>query len=146
MGATPMAAFILLSLTAALLAQRAGQPWITRSFNGLRSLADLHAVPLAGGDTSESPTNTILADIVLVGTALKGKALRRSGARVGNSLYVTGHLGGAATELSAILKRGKRITRITAMDTHPHLFPEPRIDAAQAHPRLQLPPACTPLP
>ncbi len=142
MGATPIAAFLSLALPADLLAQRSGQAWITRFFNGLRSLADLHAVPLAGGDTSESPTNSILADIVLIGAAPKGEALRRSGARVDDSLYVTGHLGGAATELSAILKRGKRITRITTMDGHPHLFPEPRMDAGEALLRRELASAC----
>src|SRR6266851_10281973 len=142
MGATPIAAFLSLALPADLLAQRSGQAWITRFFNGLRSLADLHAVPLAGGDTSESPTNSILADIVLIGAAPKGEALRRSGARVDDSLYVTGHLGGAATELSAILKRGKRITRITTMDGPPHLFPEPRMDAGEALLRRELASAC----
>src|SRR3984957_15799774 len=82
MGATPLAAFLSLALPAKLLADAAGRTWITRFFNGFHALGEMHAVPLAGGDTSESPGGNpglILADIVLVGSAPKGKALRRSG-------------------------------------------------------------------
>ena len=82
MGATPLAAFLSLALPGTMLAEAAGRDWITRFFSGLRALGDMHRVPLAGGDTSESPggkNGLILADIVLVGSAPKGKALRRSG-------------------------------------------------------------------
>src|SRR5580698_5890280 len=101
MGATPLAAFLSLALPAPLLAAAAGRTWITRFLNGLHALGEMHSVPLAGGDTSESPggrSALILADIVLVGAAPKGKALRRSGGRAGDALYVTGHLGGASAE------------------------------------------------
>ncbi|WP_433983619.1 AIR synthase related protein [Tunturiibacter empetritectus] len=83
MGATPIAAFLSLALPSTMLAESAGRTWTKSFFNGLRALAELHSVPLAGGDTSESPggrSALILADIVLIGSAPKGKALRRSGA------------------------------------------------------------------
>ena len=78
-----MAAFLSLALPATMLANSAGRGWIARFFNGLRALAEMHGVPLAGGDTAESPGGKnalVLADIVLVGAAPKGEALRRSGA------------------------------------------------------------------
>ena len=148
MGATPMAAFLSLALPAKLLVEASGRLWIKRFFNGLRSLADLHGVPLAGGDTSESPRESsrssglILADIVLIGSAPKGKALRRSGGLAGDLLYVTGELGGAAAELSALRRRGARGLRAAGIDNHPQLFPEPRIDAGEALLRRSLASAC----
>jgi thiamine-monophosphate kinase len=141
MGAIPMAAFLSLALPAKLLSEASGRLWITRFFNGLRSLAELHGVPLAGGDTSESPREStgssglpglILADIVLVGSAPRGKALRRSGGSAGDLVYVTGHLGGAAAELSTLQRREARVVKVTTTDDHPQLFPEPRIDAGEA--------------
>ena len=111
MGATPLAAFLSLALPASLLASPEGRRWVNGFFRGLRKLADRYHVPLAGGDTSESPRETpgdqglILADIVLLGSAPAGKALRRSGGRAGDNLYVTGHLGGAAAELGDILSQ-----------------------------------------
>jgi thiamine-monophosphate kinase len=142
MGATPLAAFLSLALPADMLANKSGQTWISSFFNGLRALADLHNVPLAGGDTSQSPANLILADIVLLGSAPKNKALRRSGAHPGDALYVTGHLGGAAAELETILKRRRRASTPANLDNHPHLYPEPRIDTGEALLRRNLATAC----
>jgi thiamine-monophosphate kinase len=144
MGATPIAAFLSLALPGTMLANAVGRNWIARFFSGLRALSELHNVPLAGGDTSESPGGRkalILADIVLIGSAPKGKALRRSGASAGDMLYVTGHLGGAAAELATVLGH-KRIVRATSADDHPHLFPEPRLDVGEAILRRGLASAC----
>jgi thiamine monophosphate kinase len=136
MGATPIAAFLSLALPADLMAKNSGQQWIARFFNGLRALADIYSVPLAGGDTSESPSGLVLADIILIGSAPKGKALRRSTVRPGDTLYVTGQLGGAAAELAAILKRNKRITRsrasIPAKPSCGAIWPRPASTSATA--------------
>ncbi len=143
MGATPMAAFLSLALPPSMPRTKSGQQWITRFFNGLQALAEKYKVPLAGGDTSESPggkSAPILADIVLIGSAPQGKSLRRSGAKPGDSLYVTGHLGGAAAEWAA-MQSAKRI-RITSPSNHPQLFPQPRIDTGKALLRRNLATAC----
>ena len=145
MGATPLAAFLSLALPAQMVAESAGRNWITRFFNGLHALGEMHSVPLAGGDTSESPggkAGLILADIVLIGSAPRGKALRRSGATAGDVIYVTGQLGGAAAELSAMRSRARRIVRVTTTDGHPQLFPEPRLDVGDALLRRSLATAC----
>ena len=89
MGAKPLAAFLSLALPKEMLATRAGRVWVERFFGGLRALAERVGVPLAGGDTSESPDGLVLADIVLVGSAAAGRALRRSGGKAGDALYVT---------------------------------------------------------
>ncbi|HWW22813.1 MAG TPA: thiamine-phosphate kinase [Edaphobacter sp.] len=142
MGATPIAAFLSLALPADMLSIKSGQIWTSSFFAGIRALADLHDVPLAGGDTSQSPANLILADIILVGTAPKNKALRRSGASPGDLLYVTGQLGGAAVELENLLKRRRRISKLAAIDNHPHLYPEPRVETGEALLRRNLATAC----
>jgi thiamine-monophosphate kinase len=145
MGASPLAAFLSLALPGKMLAEAAGRAWVERFFAGLRTLAELHRVPLAGGDTSEAPggrNGLVMADIVLVGTAPKGAALRRSGAAVGDALYVTGELGGAAAELATILKRGRRIRKMTTTEGHPQLFPEPRMDVGESLLRRELATAC----
>jgi thiamine-monophosphate kinase len=145
MGATPIAAFLSLALPGAMLANSAGREWVSRFFNGLRALAEMHAVSLAGGDTAESPGGKnalVLADIVLVGAAPTGEALRRSGGAAGDALYVTGQLGGALAELSAMLRRHRRILTVPSTEGHPHLFPEPRLDVGEALLRRGLATAC----
>ena len=145
MGATPLAAFLSLALPAPMLAKAEGRAWVERFFDGLHALGEMHRVPLAGGDTSESPGGSsaaILADIVLIGVAPKGEALRRSGAEAGDVLYVTGQLGGSAAEFTAMLTRQKRIPRASPTDDHPQLFPEPRLDVGEALLRRKLATAC----
>jgi thiamine-monophosphate kinase len=142
MGATPMAAFLSLALPASLLANPKSRTWITRFFNGLRALADQHHITLAGGDTAESPADAILADIALLGSAPTGRSLRRSGAKPGDILYVTGSLGGAAAELSAMLSRNIAPAKILKATNHPQTFPQPRIAVGQALLRRRLATAC----
>jgi thiamine-monophosphate kinase len=144
MGASPLAAFLSLARPGEMLSTRTGRLWMERFFAGLRGLARQHKVPLAGGDTSESPCGLVLADIVLVGSAPAGRALRRSGGRAGDSLYVTGALGGAAAELAGMEQRerkGKREPTLShkagkdgppSFATHPQMHPQPRIDVGMA--------------
>jgi thiamine-monophosphate kinase len=139
MGARPLAAFLSLALPPEMLATAAGCSWVERFFAGLRGLAEQFAVPLSGGDTSESPCGLVLADIVLVGSAPAGQALRRSGGRAGDALYVTGALGGAAAELAEMERRGKKrqptLSPRAGKDgppdfvEHPQMLPKPRVAA-----------------
>jgi thiamine-monophosphate kinase len=148
MGARPLAVFLSLALPAEMLATRTGRKWVARFFTGLRGLAGQFSVPLAGGDTAESPNGLVLADIVLVGSAPAGRALRRSGGRAGDLLYVTGALGGAAAELASLAAGGgKRQPTLSGRagkdgppgsDAYPHLYPQPRIAVGLALLRRRL--------
>ncbi|HEY8996595.1 MAG TPA: thiamine-phosphate kinase [Edaphobacter sp.] len=131
MGGTPVAAFLSLALPNGLLASNKGRRWVAGFFKGMRDLAAEHSTPLAGGDTASSPTDLILADIVLIGSAPGGKALRRSGARPGDAIYVTGALGGAHAELTALLS-SNRPSRATTAAPHPHFYPQPRLAVGAA--------------
>lgn len=128
MGAEPIAAFLSLAVPGDMMARREGRRWVERFFAGLRALEKKVRVPLAGGDTSESPCGLVLADIIVVGSVPEGKALRRSGGRAGDLLYVTGALGGSAAELDAMRRAGRLSRgRVEHRRQHPHLFPEPRV-------------------
>jgi thiamine-monophosphate kinase len=116
MGGEPRAAFLSLAL-----ASDVPQKWVDRFITGLLGLANECKVPLAGGDTAATPVG-IQADIVVVGSVPKGKAVLRSGARVGDQIYVTGELGASAAAL-ARLAAG----RPTGPEGSKHFRPKPRL-------------------
>jgi thiamine-monophosphate kinase len=123
MGGTPLAAFLSIALP-----DKLPQRWVDEFLDGLLKLASKFAVPLAGGDTSKSP-GKILADIVVLGSVPKGKAILRSGARPGDRIFVTGTLGGAATTLAALLRRGKK--KIPAAGLNSYFYPSPRVEVGR---------------
>jgi thiamine-monophosphate kinase len=96
MGGEPLAAFLSLAL-----ASDVPQKWVNRFLKGLLDLAEEFKVPLAGGDTAQS-AGGIQANIVVVGSVPKGKAVLRSGAKAGDRIYVTGELGGSAAALARL--------------------------------------------
>jgi thiamine-monophosphate kinase len=131
MGARPIAAFLSLGLPAQLTVSRGrGKSWIERFYDGLLAVAEEHKTLLAGGDLAKS--RFAVADIVLLGSVAKGKALLRSGARAGDMVYVTGALGGAAAgfqQLTKLARKGRpvQIPRRLEGILRPHLYPQPRI-------------------
>ena len=120
MGGEPVAAFLSIALPRDL-----PQSWVGRFARSLISLADKFGVSLAGGDTAESP-NGILADIIVVGTAPKGKSVLRSGARPGDRIFVSGELGGSAAAVLRMRTRPKK--KLNPRDYPRHFYPEPRIE------------------
>lgn len=121
MGGSPIAAFLSLALPRDL-----PQSWVNQFLKGLLKLADAFHVSLAGGDTAQSPTG-VLADIVVVGSAPKGKAVLRSGARPRDRIYVTGALGGAAATLKLLFSGQK----LRIADFPRHFHPTPRIEVGR---------------
>jgi len=67
---------------------------------GLLRLARTSHCPLVGGDTVRAPL--WLISISVVGAVARGRALLRSGARVGDRIFVTGEFGGAAAGLARL--------------------------------------------
>jgi thiamine-monophosphate kinase len=120
MGGEPIAAFLSLALPKDLR-----QSWVDRFMRSLIRLSEKHGCALAGGDTAESPTG-ILADISVVGSIAKGRAILRSGAHPGDRIYVSGELGGSAAAVAQFRMNPKR--RLNPRDYPRHFFPQPRLE------------------
>jgi len=122
MGGEPALAFLSLALPRDL-----AQSWADGFLSGLLKLARQFGVSLAGGDTAQSAAG-VLADIIVVGSVPKGKAVLRSGARPGDRIYVTGALGESAAAVQWLDSKGGKLDR----ERFPrHFFPLPRVREAQ---------------
>ncbi len=89
-GAEPLAFTLALSLPAV------DEGWLAGFSQGLLALADAHGCDLVGGDTTRGPLNIC---ITVFGEVPAGQALLRSGARVGDDLWVSGTMGDARLAL-----------------------------------------------
>jgi thiamine-monophosphate kinase len=95
MGAKPRWATLALALPEPLV--RTNEKWLEEFANGFFGLASTQQVELIGGDITCGPL-TICVQII--GEVEKGKALRRSGAKPGDDIWISGRLGDAALALS----------------------------------------------
>ncbi|HEX4649782.1 MAG TPA: thiamine-phosphate kinase [Steroidobacteraceae bacterium] len=96
MGARPAWALLALTLPAA------EDAWLAEFAAGLGALARAHRVALVGGDTTRGP---LTVTVQLLGHVPRGSALRRSGGRAGDALFVSGTPGDAAAGLA--LEQGR---------------------------------------
>jgi len=96
MGATPAWFTMTLSLP------NANETWLQEFSNGLLELADAYGIVLVGGDTVEGPLSV---GIQACGFVPVGAAVLRSGANVGDLVFVTGHLGDAALALAGKIRK-----------------------------------------
>ena len=119
MGAEPSA--VLLALTLPDI----DESWLTNFTNGFFSLAEQYQVELLGGNLTRGPLSI---STVIFGWTPAGKALRRSGAKPGDDIYVTGCLGEAGLALQRVLS-GHALTP----ELHQRFFrPQPRVQAGLA--------------
>ncbi len=117
-GAEPLA------FTLALALPRGDDHFAAGLARGLFALADRHGIELVGGDTTAGPLNLC---ITAFGQVPPGAALLRSGARPGDTLWVSGRLGDARLALEVfrgtLALAGGDFDRVrAAMET-----PEPRV-------------------
>ena len=81
--------------------------FVEHLYDGLFALARRYDVRLIGGDTSRTSDKIVLDSIVL-GECEKESSVKRSGARPGDQIFVTGSLGGAAAGLR-LVERGAHL-------------------------------------
>ncbi len=105
MAGTPAAALVTIALPENFDAE-----FVAKIYAGLNALAEKFGVAIVGGETTTNPER-ILISIALLGTVARGKQILRSGAKLGDAIFVTGELGGSLA--------GK------------HLDFEPRLDEAR---------------
>jgi thiamine-monophosphate kinase len=95
MGARPRWATLSLALPTTLVGEN--DTWLRAFSDGFFKLADAYQVALIGGDTTRGPLTIC---VTVIGEVAKGKALRRSGARSGDDIWISGRLGDAALALA----------------------------------------------
>jgi len=110
-------------LSLALPASHTGL-WLDEFLGGLRRAAKRFGCVLAGGDTTRR--KDILINVTVVGEARTGQAVLRSGARPGDSLFVSGRLGEAELGLRRIRETKRRANSRDPL-LRKHLYPEPRL-------------------
>jgi thiamine-monophosphate kinase len=125
MGASPYA------FTLALTLPDTNESWLQGFSEGLFTLADKHQIALIGGDTTHGP---LTISIQVLGLLPHRQALLRSGAKVGDDIYVSGNIGDAGLGLQ--IQQGKLAS--SAESTHQQYLlsrlnrPSPRLALGQA--------------
>ncbi|MGA3210113.1 MAG: thiamine-phosphate kinase [Terriglobales bacterium] len=144
MGGVPLATFLSFALPHDL-----PQKWVDEFQRGFLRLARRFGTRLAGGDTAQSPEG-VMADIVVIGSVPRGKAVLRSGARAGDYIFVTGTLGSPAGVLRGLQRAGKSgaengalplptkdargsgaLSLVPARARRKFLYPEPRLEVGK---------------
>lgn len=125
MGGTPVATFLSIALPG-----NAQGEWAERFIEGYAKISGLYGVPLLGGDTTSS-LRDIAVNVGILGRCPAGKGLLRSGAKAGDTIYVTGPLGDSAGGLQAILKGIERNEDVKILIER-HKRPVPRVKEGKA--------------
>jgi thiamine-monophosphate kinase len=117
-GARPLA------FTLALSMPRVQEAFLAGLARGMQALAQRAGIALVGGDTTAGP---LALTVTVLGEVPPGAALLRSGARVGDTVWVSGELGDARLALEAFrgtlrLEAGAFEATRRAMEQ-----PEPRV-------------------
>jgi thiamine-monophosphate kinase len=122
MGAEP--AWFSLALTL----PQADEVWLEGFARGLLDLAVRFDMQLVGGDTTRGPLSVT---VTAHGWVPAGQALRRSGARPGDGVFVSGSPGDAAAGLRLMLGKGDAEADPGAELVRRFLRPEPRVALGQ---------------
>jgi thiamine-monophosphate kinase len=120
MGGVPRYAVVSLVLT-----RQTDRDWIELFHEGMRRLADRFGVSIVGGDTAFGSRDA-MADVTVLGEVERGRALLRSGARPGDSIFVAGKLGASALGFHVLQSGGRAVDPEGRRAVESHLYPEPQ--------------------
>ncbi|MFD0960873.1 thiamine-phosphate kinase [Paenibacillus chungangensis] len=101
MGAIPLHALVAISVPKSYDVDR-----IRRLYDGIYACADKYGVAIIGGDTTSAPSHLTIS-VTVTGAVEAGRALKRSGARPGDALFVTGPIGMSAAGLHLLQHAGE---------------------------------------
>lgn len=128
-GARPLGFLMSLALPAEI-----GDDWLAAFAHGLGTDAERYHCPLLGGDTDRTP-GPLMVSIAALGAVPHGTMVRRSGARPGDRVFVSGTIGDAALGLR-LRREPETRARLDAGDCAHllarYLLPEPRSALADA--------------
>jgi thiamine-monophosphate kinase len=97
--------------------------WLNRFAKGLHAALHQFNIALIGGDTTRGPLSITLT---IHGTAPIGVAIPRSGARIGDTIWVSGDLGGAAQAVAFFKQNNENVSEPILLDKLKR--PCPRLD------------------
>jgi len=117
MGAQPVAVTLALTLPAV------NEHWLQAFSKGFLALAKTHSVDLVGGDTTKGP---LTLSVQAMGIVPKDKALKRSKAKEGDLIFVTGQ-GLGDSGLGLKIEQGSQVaySEVALQKFH---NPEPRVN------------------
>jgi thiamine-monophosphate kinase len=124
MGGAPTSAVVSLMLPPSLEAE-----WVDALYDGLMEAAGAFDVAIVGGNLTQA--QSIVVDVTVLGEVTPEHLVRRSGARPGDLIAVTGTLGRAAAGLVA-LERGAAATPEIERAIVAQRRPRPRLAAGRA--------------
>ncbi len=109
-----------------------------RLYDGLYECAERYGVSVIGGDTTSAPRHLVVS-VTLIGTVEAGRAIRRSGAKPGQSVFLTGPTGLSAAGLHALRRiaaaegteRAARANLLSPRLAQAHRRPVPSVKAGR---------------
>jgi len=120
MGGTPVFVFLSLGLPAGFEVR-----WLTQFSRGMADACREYHCLLAGGDTVRSPSG-VLVTVAVLGEMQTNRVVFRNGARVGDSVWVSGSPGRAVAGLE-LCRIGREDDPAFAELVEAHLNPQPRL-------------------
>lgn len=102
--------------------------WLRSFCNGLREDQERFNLSLLGGDTTRT-TGPLSVAVTALGSVPRGQLIRRSGARPGDLVFVSGTIGDAGEGL-AVLKAGKQTGDAWLINRY--RVPQPRLSLGRA--------------
>jgi thiamine-monophosphate kinase len=125
MGGWPKYALVSLGLPTQLSVDS-----VLEFYRGMKTLSDEFQTQIVGGDTSRSPDRVFIS-VSIVGEVAPDKLTRRSGAQIGDAIFVTGNLGGSEAGLKVLKTADARLKEKFLGAVQKHLSPRPRVREAQ---------------
>ena len=119
-GASPIGYLVGLALT-----DDVSDNWLTSFCSGLKASQDKYDFCLLGGDTVKTP-GPLTISITIFGEVSGGQMIKRSGAKVGDVVYVTGTIGDGA--LGLIERQKPRDSDVDGFLINRYLEPQPRVE------------------
>lgn len=104
--------------------------WMEEFFRGYNEVSSIYGCPLLGGDTTSSPDRLCIS-VTVIGECPAGTSRKRSDAREGDLICVTGPLGDSAAGLQVILQGCERDEDAQTLIER-HYLPRPRIREGMA--------------
>ncbi|MDD5095415.1 MAG: thiamine-phosphate kinase [Dehalococcoidia bacterium] len=125
MGGIPTSAMISLGLPSDTETEK-----ITELYQGMAQIARRFDMAIIGGNITQAPQLIISPSVI--GKVAKNRMLTRSGAKPGDLIAVTGHLGASAAGLRMLKENLSLDSQVSSTLSEAHFRPVPRVAEGQA--------------